>query len=47
MRPLTEDMPKALLKVGGKTLVDWAINRLSESGISKIVVAVGWKGSQV
>ncbi|MFW9768685.1 MAG: NTP transferase domain-containing protein [Candidatus Thorarchaeota archaeon] len=47
MRPLTDDIPKALLKVGGKTLVDWAIKRLSESGSSKIVVAVGWKGSQI
>ena len=47
MGPLTEDVPKALLKVGDKTLVDWTIKRLSDAGIPKIVVAVGWKGSQV
>lgn len=47
MRPLTEDIPKALLKVGGKTLVDWTIERLTEVGIDKIVVAVGWKGHQL
>jgi NDP-sugar pyrophosphorylase family protein len=47
MRPLTQHIPKALIKVGGKTLVDWTIRRLSDMGIDKIVVAVGWKGSQV
>jgi NDP-sugar pyrophosphorylase family protein len=47
MHPLTEDVPKALLKVGDKVLVDWAINRLLDAGITEIVVAVGWKGSQV
>ena len=47
MYPLTEDVPKALLKVGDKTLVDWTIKRLSDVGISKIVVAVGWKGTHV
>ena len=47
MRPLTEDIPKPLLKVAGRTLVDWTIKRLSDAGIDNIVVAVGWKGSQV
>ena len=47
MHPLTENVPKALLNVGGKTLVDWAIERISRAGIEKIVVAVGWKGSLI
>jgi NDP-sugar pyrophosphorylase family protein len=47
MHPLTEEVPKALLNIGGKTLVDWAIERLVKSGIDKIVVAVGWKGSMI
>jgi NDP-sugar pyrophosphorylase family protein len=47
MHPLTEEVPKALLRVGDKTLVDWTIRRLSDAGISNIVVAIGWKGSQV
>jgi NDP-sugar pyrophosphorylase family protein len=47
MRPLTEVIPKALLKVGGRTLVDWIIKRLSDTGIDKTIVAVGWKGSQI
>jgi NDP-sugar pyrophosphorylase family protein len=47
MHPLTEEVPKALLNVGGKYLIDWAIERLTRAGIEKIVVAVGWKRSMV
>ena len=47
MHPLTEEVPKALLNVGGKCLIDWAIERLTRAGIEKIVVAVGWKRSMV
>lgn len=47
MSPLTEKLPKALLNIGGKTLIDWAIERLLHAGIRRIVVAVGWKGSIV
>lgn len=43
MHPLTMEVPKALLNVGGKYLIDWAIERLTRAGIEKIVVAVGWK----
>ncbi|MHA1950954.1 MAG: NTP transferase domain-containing protein [Candidatus Thorarchaeota archaeon] len=47
MHPITQDVPKALLQVGDKTLVDWAIERLSKAGIGEIVVAVGWKGDMI
>lgn len=47
MHPLAEEVPKALLNVGGKYLIDWAIERLTRAGIKKIVVAVGWKRSMV
>lgn len=47
MHPLTQEVPKALLQVGDKTLVEWAIERLSSAGIDEIVVAVGWKGDMV
>ncbi len=47
MSPLTKTIPKALLNIGGKTLIDWTIERLKQAGIKRIVVAVGWKGSLV
>jgi NDP-sugar pyrophosphorylase family protein len=47
MGPLTNDIPKAIVKVAGKTLLEWAIERYNQSGISDIVIAVGWKGSMI
>ena len=47
MRPLTNDVPKALVYIAGKTLLEWAIERYDQSGINDIVIAVGWKGSMI
>ena len=47
MRPLTDVLPKALVNVAGKTLLEWAIERYSQSGIVDIVIAVGWKGDMI
>lgn len=38
MRPLTNDRPKALVEVGGKTLIDHMLDRLAEDGVSRAVV---------
>lgn len=40
MRPLTNDTPKALIKVAGKTMVDHAIDRLKAAGIKRIIVNI-------
>ena len=40
MRPLTNDRPKPLVEVGGKPLVDHALDRLAEAGVAKAVVNV-------
>lgn len=40
MRPLTNDRPKALVEVGGKALLDWAIDRFEAAGVEKIVINV-------
>ena len=47
MSPLTEKLPKALLNVAGKTLIEWTIDRFIKANIHDIVVAVGWKGSLI
>ncbi|MBL8198851.1 MAG: NTP transferase domain-containing protein, partial [Chromatiales bacterium] len=38
MRPLTTDMPKPLLRAGGKPLIDWHIESLVRAGITGLVV---------
>lgn len=40
MRPLTNDRPKALVEVGGKALVDWALDRFAATGVERAVVNV-------
>ncbi|MEQ8746649.1 nucleotidyltransferase family protein [Pyruvatibacter sp.] len=40
MKPLTDDKPKALIEVGGKAMVDHAIDRLKAAGIKRIVVNI-------
>jgi MurNAc alpha-1-phosphate uridylyltransferase len=38
MRPLTEKIPKPLVKLDGRTLVDHALDRLEEAGVADAVV---------
>lgn len=40
MRPLTHDRCKALVKVGGKTLIDHMLDRLHDAGVERAVVNV-------
>ena len=40
MRPLTATMPKPMVRVGGKPLIDRALDRLVDAGIAKAVVNV-------
>lgn len=47
MRPLTIDRPKPLIEIGGRTLLDHAIDRLKHAGVSLIVVNVHYKGEMV
>ena len=40
LKPLTDNMPKALVPLAGKTLLQWQIERLKAAGITEIVVNV-------
>jgi MurNAc alpha-1-phosphate uridylyltransferase len=40
MRPLTDTQPKALVEVGGKTLIDHTLDRLAGAGVETAVVNV-------
>ena len=47
MRPLTNDRPKPLVLVGGKPLIDHAIDRLVAAGVTTIVVNLHYKAELV
>ena len=42
MRPLTEHTPKPLLRVGGKRLIEWHIEKLAALGCQTIVINTSW-----
>ena len=42
MRPLTDETPKPLLKVGGKPLVEWHLEKLAAIGIREVVLNIAW-----
>ncbi|MFP5419257.1 MAG: N-acetylmuramate alpha-1-phosphate uridylyltransferase MurU [Gammaproteobacteria bacterium] len=47
MRPLTDHTPKPLLRVGGKPLIVWHIERLRAAGFPRIVINHAHLGQQV
>lgn len=47
MRPLTDATPKPLLKVGGKPLIVWVIERLKRAGVVDLVVNVSHLAEQI
>jgi len=47
MRPLTDFTPKPLLKVGGKPLIVWHLERLAKAGFKDIVINHAHLGGQI
>lgn len=47
LRPLTENTPKPLLKVGGKPIIEYNIDRLQKVGIKNITLSINYLGEQL
>ncbi len=47
LQPLTNDKPKALVQVNGKTLLETAINKIIHAGINEIIINVHHFAQQV
>src|SRR5271170_2518283 len=47
MRPITDALPKPLVKVGGRALVDHCLDRLAENGVERAIVNVHWLADQI
>ena len=47
MRPLTDATPKPLLRLGGRTLLDHALDHLVDAGVETVAVNAHWHADQV
>jgi N-acetyl-alpha-D-muramate 1-phosphate uridylyltransferase len=47
MRPLTDHTPKPLLKVRGKSLIEWHLLALAQGGVREVVINTAWLEDQV
>lgn len=47
MRPLTNDRPKPMVELAGRTLLDRALDRIFEAGVRKVVVNTHYKAEVI
>ena len=47
MRPLTDRLPKPLLPVRGKPLIEYHLERLAQAGVERIVINLAWLGNMI
>ena len=47
LRPLTDDIPKALVEAGGKPLIGWHLERLARAGFREAVINVSHLGERI
>jgi MurNAc alpha-1-phosphate uridylyltransferase len=47
MRPLTDRAPKPLLRVGGKRLIEYHLERLAAGGFREVVINTAWLGDMI
>jgi len=47
LRPLTDEIPKALVEAGGKPLIGWHLERLARAGFREAVINVSHLGERI
>jgi NDP-sugar pyrophosphorylase family protein len=47
MRPATEAVPKALVRVLGKPFADWQLEHLAAQGVERLIYSVGYRGDML
>ena len=47
MRPVTDTMPKPLIRVGGTALIDHMLDRFAEAGLDRAIVNVHYRADQL
>jgi choline kinase len=47
LRPLTKNLPKCLIKIGSKTILEHQLSRLVDCGIAEVILVVGYQSSMI
>ena len=47
LRPLTDTIPKALVEIGGRPLLEKTVSEIIDSGITNVIFVVGYLGNLV
>lgn len=47
LRPLTNDIPKGMIRIGNKTILEYLLDNLSAVGLKDVIIVIGYKGDQV
>ena len=47
LRPITDSLPKPLVRVGGRPLIAWQLARLAQAGVHEVVINLSWLGDQL
>jgi len=47
LRPVTQHLPKPLIEVAGRALIDHALDRLAAAGVERVVVNLHYKGEMI
>jgi len=47
LRPLTYEMPKALLPIHGKPLLQYTLEFIAKSGFKEVIISIGYLGNKI
>lgn len=47
LRPFTENLPKGLIRIGEKTLLEYSLDGLKQKGIDEVIIVVGFKAELI
>ena len=47
LRPLTEEIPKSMVMIQGRSFLEYQLDLLKKSGVTNIVLCVGYLGEQI
>jgi NDP-sugar pyrophosphorylase family protein len=47
LRPVTDNIPKALVPLNGKPMIEWVIGRLKQAGVNEIIINVHYLADQL